>query len=128
MHAPVFARWQADDAEVRDLVEQLVKDAITGREALLLRDRETFLRCCDRNFDLRASVFPIAAADQRLIDLGRSLGAAAKLPGSGGAVLFVCRDDAQQQQVAAAAAAATSSATATATEATNAQLRLRDDA
>ena len=84
VHAPVFARWQADDAEVRDLVEQLVKNAITGREALLLRDRETFLRCCDRNFDLRASVFPIAAADQRLIDLGRSLGAAAKLPGSGG--------------------------------------------
>ena len=102
VHAPVFARWQADDAEVRDLVEQLVKNAITGREALLRQDRETFLRCCDRNFDLRASVFPIAAADQRLIDLGRSLGAAAKLPGSGGAVLFVCRDDAQQQQVAAA--------------------------
>ena len=38
-------------------------------------------------------------ADRALIELGRGAGAACKLPGSGGCVLMVCRDEAHLEQV-----------------------------
>lgn len=99
VHAPVFARWQAGDPEVCATVTELTSNAIVGRDALLSGDREKFLDCIHRNFELRAKVFPIAAADQKLVDLGRQLKAGSKLPGSGGAVLFACRDDAHRRSV-----------------------------
>tara|TARA_R110002072_G_scaffold100429_2_gene221096 strand:+ start:22601 stop:24256 length:1656 start_codon:yes stop_codon:yes gene_type:complete len=102
VHAPVFARWQADDPAVRTVVKQLVDNAKAGHEALLRGDCAAFLTCVNRNFDLRAQVFPIAAADQALIDLGRELGAGSKFPGSGGAVLFACRDEAHRLSIEAA--------------------------
>ena len=102
VHAPVFARWQAGDAEVREVMQQLADNAVVGRDALLASDHATFRSCVDRNFELRARVFPIAAADQALIELGRDLGASCKFPGSGGAVLFACRDESHRDQVEAA--------------------------
>jgi len=83
-------------------MRQLAANADAGRDALTVRDRAAFLGCVDRNFDLRAAVFPIAAADRALVELGRSHGAAAKFPGSGGAVLFACRDDGHRDRVDAA--------------------------
>jgi len=102
VHAPVFARWQAGDREVRQVMQQLADNAMAGREALLAADHAVFRSCVDRNFDLRARVFPIAAADQALIELGRGLGAGCKFPGSGGAVLLACRDEAHRGEVEAA--------------------------
>jgi glucose-1-phosphate thymidylyltransferase len=99
VHAPIFARWQANDPDVSAVVEQLIENAKIGKNALLQGDRESFLRCMNRNFDLRAQVFPIADADRALIDLGRTLGAGSKLPGSGGAVLFGCRDEAHRAEI-----------------------------
>lgn len=102
VHAPVWARFCAGDHGVREVMAQLAANADAGRAALLAGDHATFRACIDRNFDLRASVFPIAAADRALVALGRSLGAAGKFPGSGGAVLFACRDEAHRDQVEAA--------------------------
>lgn len=102
VHGPMYARFQAGDAQVRAVMEELTANAVAGREALADGDPARFLACVDRNFDLRASVFAIADADQQLVDLGRSLGAGAKFPGSGGAVLFACRDAQHLDEVAAA--------------------------
>lgn len=102
VHAPVWARFQAGDAHVRRVMAELAQNAQRGREALLRSDRAAFLACVDRNLDLRAEVFAIAPADRELVALGRSLGAGAKFPGSGGAVLFACRDEAQRDAVEAA--------------------------
>jgi glucose-1-phosphate thymidylyltransferase len=44
-------------------------------------------------------LFTLGAEDLALVELGRNLGAAAKLPGSGGAVLFACADEAQRERV-----------------------------
>ena len=55
-------------------------------------DRATLRRLVDRNFDLREQLFPIAAADRRMIELGREHGAGTKFCGSGGSVLVVCED------------------------------------
>ncbi|MCA8973180.1 MAG: NTP transferase domain-containing protein [Planctomycetes bacterium] len=101
VHAPVFARWQAGDAEVRDIMQQLAANAMAGRDALLAADHDAFRASIDRNFDLRARVFPIAAADRALIELGRRHGAGSKFPGSGGAALFACRDEAHRAELEA---------------------------
>lgn len=99
VHAPVFAKFQAGDANVRRVMEGLAENAKLGKKALLERDLETFLKCVDSNFDLRSQVFDIAPADRDLIELGRSMGAGAKFPGSGGAVLFACRDEGHRETV-----------------------------
>lgn len=47
----------------------------------------------DRNFDLRRCMFgdtALGARNLRMVELARSHGAAAKFPGSGGAVLVLC--------------------------------------
>jgi dTDP-glucose pyrophosphorylase/galactokinase/mevalonate kinase-like predicted kinase len=102
VHAPVFARWQRGDPLVRSVMHELAANADAGKQALLARDFDAFRACIDRNFDLRAQVFPIADADRDLIELGRANGAGSKFPGSGGAVLFVCRDVCELAVVAAA--------------------------
>lgn len=102
VHAPVFARFQAGDRAVRRVMEELACNAVAGRAALEARDVASFMACVNRNFDLRSEVFEIAEADRALIALGRSLGAGAKFPGSGGAVLFACRDDDHRARVEAA--------------------------
>jgi glucose-1-phosphate thymidylyltransferase len=101
VHAPIWARFQAGDRQVRDVMAQLAQNADDGRQALLAGDRAAFLRCVDRNFDLRAQVFAIAPADRALIELGRAHGAGSKFPGSGGAVLYACRDEAMRDALEA---------------------------
>jgi glucuronokinase len=43
----------------------------------------------DRNFELRRKIFSVAETDLKMVDLGASHGASAKLCGSGGAVIGV---------------------------------------
>jgi glucose-1-phosphate thymidylyltransferase len=106
VHAPIFARYHAGDRAVRRVMEELACNATAGRAALEARDLSAFLACVNRNFDLRSEIFDIAPADRALIALGRSLGAGAKFPGSGGAVLYACRDEEHRAKVDAACRAA----------------------
>ena len=99
VHGPVFARFESGDQLVRTIMEELTRNADAGRDALLAGDHEAFRACVDHNFELRTRVFPIADADRELIALGRGAGAACKLPGSGGCVLMVCKDEAHREQV-----------------------------
>ena len=80
-------------------MQALAENADAGRDALLRGDAAQFCACVDHNFELRARVFPIADADQSLIELGRAAGAACKLPGAGGCVLMVGRDPDHLEQV-----------------------------
>ncbi len=102
VHAPIFERFQRGDHAVRTVMEELAANAIAGRAALESGDRAAFIACVNRNFDLRSQVFEIAPADRALIELGRSHGAGAKFPGSGGAVLYACRDEAHRAGLDAA--------------------------
>lgn len=99
VHAAVYARWQAGDTRVTEVTEALAANADEGRSALERGDRVAFLACVDRNLALRQLLFALAPEDLALVELGRSHGAAAKLPGSGGAVLFACLDDDQRERV-----------------------------
>lgn len=102
VHAPVFERWRRGDRVVASMVRGLAENARRGIVALEQGDLRGFLEAIDRNLDLRATAFAIGEADRRLIGLARSFGAAAKLPGSGGAVLVAGLDDAAIDRVESA--------------------------
>jgi glucuronokinase len=87
VHSDVTKRWQAGDKLARETMSQIAENAQVGYEALQKKDCKQFDKCLNRNFDLRAKIYPIPEENLKMIQLARSLGATAKFPGSGGAVM-----------------------------------------
>ena len=92
VHSPVRERWEAGDSEVRAVMAEFRPLVEHGLRCLRTGDIGGLRQCVDRNFDLRAMVFPISDRDRAVIDLVRSCGAAAKFCGSGGAILALHED------------------------------------
>lgn len=99
VHAPVRDRWEAGDPAVRSVMAEFRPLVGRGLECLRSGDVRGLMECVDRNFDLRAQIFPIGARDRAVIDRVRSSGAASKFCGSGGAILAVHEDDAVLDQI-----------------------------
>ena len=91
VHAPVMARWKRGDPFVKKVMDEYGIIVEKGLEALMSGDLLCLAECMDRNFELRSSLFPISNDDQEIINLCRSHGAAAKLCGSGGAIIALMR-------------------------------------
>ncbi len=87
VHGAVRERWKSGDLAARNVMDELARSALVGRAALEAGDYSRLRRLVDRNFDLRASLFDIRPGDERMVGLGRRLGAAVKFCGSGGSVL-----------------------------------------
>jgi len=66
--------------------------ADAGRGCLESRDVRGLMRLVDENFDARASIYDISAKDRRMVEIGRSHGAATGFAGSGGAVVGLVDD------------------------------------
>ena len=64
-------------------------------EALCRKDYPAIEKCLRRNFELRCEVCSatVSAKNRRMVDLAESLGAAAKLTGSGGAIIGIYHDE-----------------------------------
>jgi glucuronokinase len=64
-------------------------------EALEKRDYPAIEKCLRRNFELRCEVCSatVSIKNRRMVELANSLGAAAKLTGSGGAIIGIYHDD-----------------------------------
>ena len=87
VHAPIMERWCRGDSRIKIVMDAYGPLVKQGRAALLTGDISSLAECMDRNFELRASLFSIHEEDQSIINLCRRHGTAAKLCGSGGAVL-----------------------------------------
>jgi glucuronokinase len=83
------SRWQRGDPEVRHTLACIAALATRGREALLQADHAAFSSLMNENFDLRRRIMPIDGRDVAMVETARSLGASAKLAGSGGSVVGV---------------------------------------
>ena len=107
VHSQVRYRWEQGDAEVRTAMRELARSAEQGRSALGRRDLRTLSRLMNRNHDLRVELFgeALGAHNLELVEIARSLGLAAKLPGSSGAALVLLDDAAAESALAAAYAA-----------------------
>lgn len=90
LHNDVRSRYDKGDQEVIEVMRLLGENAVTGRQALLAGDVREFDQLLNRNFELRARIYPIEPFNQKMIDLARSLGVSAKFPGSGGAIIGLC--------------------------------------
>ena len=98
-HADVRRRWERGDPAVREAMATFPRLVDRALGCLECGDREGFLRCVDRNFDTRASIWPCRESDLQMVRVGRACGAAVKFAGSGGAVVGFLRDEAQRAAV-----------------------------
>ncbi len=106
-HGDLKARWERGDPEVhrimsdfRDLVDEGVQLLEGGGSEG--GDTQPFRDLVSRNFEMRFQVFRISDRDRQMVDIAGQLDAAAKLCGSGGAVIGVPAREADLDAIAAA--------------------------
>ena len=102
VHGDLKARWDAGDAELRRIMQSfrpLVDDGVAALEA---GDHARFRTLMRRNFELRASFFPISDADRKMVAIAEDHSAVAKLCGSGGAVVGAAEDPQHIEEIGAA--------------------------
>ena len=90
-HSALRHRWEGGDEDVVETMKELRTVVDRGVAALEAGDEEAFAELVDHNFELRCRVTSVSEPDREMVSLARRLGGAAKLCGSGGAVLVVRR-------------------------------------
>ncbi|MCC7492073.1 MAG: hypothetical protein IT204_07010 [Fimbriimonadaceae bacterium] len=108
IHSPVRLRWERGDPEVIEAMETFAGYAEQCRAALEQGDSGEVGRLLNANFDLRRRLYGdevVGLPNIRMIELARAHGAAAKFPGSGGAIVGMYEDDRHFDELSAAFAA-----------------------
>lgn len=118
-HGDLRSRWESGDPEVhrmmsdfRDLVDEgvaVLQNEGGGSNGIFRegtvragKDTTALRELVNRNFEMRSRIFQISERDQQMVAIARSLHAAAKLSGSGGAVIGVPADEADLEALATA--------------------------
>lgn len=91
-HNNIRQRFNAGDRAVVESMMRFAELAALSRQALLEGRPHDIGPLMDANFDLRATLYPIAERNLEMVQIGRRLGAHVKYSGSGGAVIGTCRD------------------------------------
>lgn len=91
VHRSLWQRWQAGDEPLRRQLAGFAGFADAGRQALLDGDTAAFCDAVDANFELRREIFELDDDRSALVNAARTVGAAAKFCGSGGAIVAVPR-------------------------------------
>jgi len=99
IHRGLRDRWERGETQVRDAMARIAALAEAGRAALLSGDHRTFFSLMDENFELRRGLMPVAEEDLAMVERARSLGAPAKLTGSGGAIIGAVESEAMGSEV-----------------------------
>lgn len=101
VHNDLRARYQQGDPAVVKAMAHFAELTVQAREALLACDADRFGKLIDANFDLRRSICRLPAAHLEMIERARRAGATAAFPGSGGAIVGTCPDEATFQRLRA---------------------------
>lgn len=99
VHSSVRKRWLDGDQFIISSMEEVAKTALEGRTALLENNYSELANLMNRNFDLRRKMFGdevLGALNIKMIETARSVGAAAKFTGSGGAIVVFCPEGPEQ--------------------------------
>ena len=99
IHEGVRRRWREGDEEVHREMATLRELVDSGAECLRRGDHATFRELMNRNFGIRAQLFPISKPNREMVEIGRSFGAGVKLCGSGGAVVGAMGDAGEFSEV-----------------------------
>ena len=104
IHNDVKMRWLNGEQQVVDAMEQFAEYTEQAKEAILARDWDRLADLMDANFALRRKTYgerAIAPEMLKMVAIAQRHGAAAKFPGSGGAVVGMCRGDNGTRNLAA---------------------------
>ncbi|KAH7672667.1 Galactokinase/homoserine kinase protein [Dioscorea alata] len=99
VHSTVRKRWLDGDEFIISSMKEVAKIGVDGREVLLAQNHAELTKLMNRNFDLRRQMFGdevLGSLNIKMIETARSVGAAAKFTGSGGAVVAFCPDGPEQ--------------------------------
>jgi glucuronokinase len=102
VHSDVKKRWLAGDVQIQTLILEVAQLAVDGRVALQDRDHGRLAEIMDKNFDLRRKIFGdgvLGDVNIKMVETARSVGAACKFTGSGGAVVAFCPKGRVQEKV-----------------------------
>ncbi len=86
-HGNLRSRWLAGDPEVLEKIAAFRKLVDQGVVCLRSGDHERFCDLMNTNFEMRTAIFDVSRRDHGLVAIAREQGGAAKLCGSGGAVV-----------------------------------------
>jgi glucuronokinase len=101
-HNDIRGRFNRGDPAVVQAMQTFAGLAADAREALQAGDHVRLARLVDRNFDTRRSIYKLPAAQVEMVETARRVGASAKFPGSGGAIVGMYRDEAMLNDLRAA--------------------------
>ncbi len=102
MHNEVRFRFNQGDREIIDAMAAFAGYALEAKQVLEERDYKRFGELMNMNFDLRRRIYGdsvIGARNLQMVEIARSLGAPAKFPGSGGAVIGIYEDEDQYNRL-----------------------------
>ncbi|XP_074556095.1 glucuronokinase 1-like [Curcuma longa] len=102
VHSYVRQRWLDGDPFIRSSMEEVANLALEGRRVLLEKDYTQLTSLINRNFDLRRQMFgddALGSLNIKMIEVARSVGAACKFTGSGGAAVAFCPEGPAQVQL-----------------------------
>ncbi|KAL2643109.1 hypothetical protein R1flu_010696 [Riccia fluitans] len=106
VHSDVRKKWLSGDQHIHKLMSEVAEIAEEGRSCLLNRDYTSLATLMDKNFDLRRQIFGdevLGDINIKMVERARSVGAACKFTGSGGAVVAFCPKGQLQAKVLIAA-------------------------
>lgn len=92
-HGDLRARWLAGDPKVLQMIEAFRKLVDEGVACLRAGDHPGLRELMNRNFEMRSAIFDVSERDRALVAVALSRGGAAKLCGSGGAVVGMAGPD-----------------------------------
>jgi glucuronokinase len=93
-HRGLRHRFIEEDPDVLAAIDAWVSMTDEARQALESGNAAALGKLIDRNFDTRLALGGVNDGNQELVRLARSVGASAKLTGSGGAIIGTYTDDA----------------------------------
>eukprot|EP00425_Heterocapsa_triquetra_P036327 CAMPEP_0195083654 /NCGR_PEP_ID=MMETSP0448-20130528/24526_1 /TAXON_ID=66468 /ORGANISM="Heterocapsa triquestra, Strain CCMP 448" /LENGTH=662 /DNA_ID=CAMNT_0040116883 /DNA_START=58 /DNA_END=2046 /DNA_ORIENTATION=- len=94
IHSNVRARWDANEPQVIEAMQHFAELTVRARAAIEDHDQAALADLMDENFATRRRIYGDACLGKKnlqMIEICQKNGAAAKFPGSGGAVLGLCR-------------------------------------
>lgn len=102
VHSDIKSRFEKGDPEVLSAMKRFAKIAEEGYSAIGERNREKLHKLMNQNFDLRRELYgdKVVGRDNiKMVELARSMDAAAKFPGSGGAVVVFPKNKSDDQKI-----------------------------
>ncbi len=98
-HLRVRERYDLGERKVIETMNRIASLADEARAVLIEGDTGKLSDILNRNFDLRAEIYPISEKNMEMVLRARSTGASCKFCGSGGAVVGTYEDDSMLAQL-----------------------------